>query len=804
MNHRRPLLLASKNVTSGKADRSRRCLLEVEPLTDRILPAIATSFRDGVLQIVSDIASDRMVLTQSGESILLNGRVIRGGPTVANTTLIRMRGNDGNDILRVTLPDFTGQVQLEGNVGNDLLEGGPTMDWLLGGWGQDTLRGGGGMDQLYGGYGPDFLNGGADFDYLVGDAGRDTLYGGDGDDWFDTRDYTHRDFVYGEAGQDSVRWDSYDDYAGCEIWNPHADYASPLRLKVLVLNFDPRVPSEGNQFLHEVFGWADPHAQVARFQEEIFRTSGGFVTYDVVDWRDIDDIPVKADGFDYSVEQYVQNWRSNSGWHPADQVDYLKIFRDFNVAERVRHGEIDEVVFLGGPYFGYGESAMAGPGAFYINGPTFPEVDSGRAFAVMGLNYERGFETQLHGLGHRVEATMAHIYGGWQADQLVHNWARFAANAFQSRGVAAVGSVHYPPNGRADYDYNSSRLVYSSADQWLTYGQPSTGTTIPKIPVTASLWARDGRSGQDGYLNWWFAHLPRGYGVNADLRQNNWWKHVFDFNNYTADGLERAPQATLDATDLGCPGGSTYAFRVAYASANGVFVDTLDSQDVRVTGPNGFDQFAQLVGVNDDTAAGSYRVATYQINVPDGTWDVADFGAYTVTLESGQVGAQGFGDGWFPGGVLGTFRITDEHRLDINGLVAGGAATVTASAWDIGQPSFIFDGQTETLYRSAAIDPAQIQIVFAAPQTLARFLVMTASGPHQFKLETAASVADLESQSGSYAEIVPWRSLTGDQYDEVMLDTPVTASVLRLSVGQPLGDDYIHIREWAVFTQAEC
>jgi hypothetical protein len=38
----------------------------------------------------------------------------------------------------------------------------------------------------------------------------------------------------------------------------------------------------------------------------------------------------------------------------------------------VARGEIDEIWLFGGPYFGFYESRMAGPGAFWCNAPPLP------------------------------------------------------------------------------------------------------------------------------------------------------------------------------------------------------------------------------------------------------------------------------------------------------------------------------------------------------------------------------------------------------------------------------------------------
>lgn len=305
----------------------------------------------------------------------------------------------------------------------------------------------------------------------------------------------------------------------------------PIEVKVLVLNYDPVVPGTWGQRVHEACKWNDPRDLSRQFAADIAEVSRGFIRYREVLWRDIDDIPLKNDGFRYSVAQYLQLHQANKGWHDPDGVDYRKLLRDQGVPALINDGTVDEVWIYGGPYFGYWESAMAGSGAFTINGGVYEDVPSRRAFAIMGFNYERGVNSMIHDLCHRTEATMARIFGGWQADQLTSDWARFAANVTQSKGEAGAGSCHYPPNALKDYDYANPREVQSTADDWLNYPN----LTGRKTTVWCQTWG--GPDYERSYLKWWFTRLPHADGVNpANGRLNNWWKYVYDFNSYTADG----------------------------------------------------------------------------------------------------------------------------------------------------------------------------------------------------------------------------------------------------------------------------
>lgn len=320
-------------------------------------------------------------------------------------------------------------------------------------------------------------------------------------------------------------------FQACSRATPAGDRRVEHLVKVLAVNFEPRV--EGRA-LHAAMHWQDPRDLAGAYAADVHAASGETVRFQVVDWRDIGSFPRKVDGFRYTIEDYLRNHRDERGWHQPDAADYRQIFGEQNIPAAIDSGAIDEVWFFGGPYFGYSESAMAGPGAFYINGEVFGDVAVQRPFAIMGFNLERGVAEMLENLCHRVEATMSRIYAGWRADALNDNWARFAASQAQS-GSAAVGSCHWPPNAEREYDWDNPRLVTSTADTWLRYPNLDRATS----DVNRETWG--GPDYARNYFRWWFAHLPRNKGINADGRLNNWWTYVFDFAQYDERGKARTP-----------------------------------------------------------------------------------------------------------------------------------------------------------------------------------------------------------------------------------------------------------------------
>ena len=101
---------------------------------------------------------------------------------------------------------------------------------------------------------------------------------------------------------------------------------------------------------------------------------------------------------------------------------------------------------------------------------------------------------------------------------------------------------------------------------------------------------------------------------------------------------EIAPIAQLDTTSVtqqsSNPGAAI--FTVTYTDNVAIKSATLGNDDVSVTAPDGTVLPVTLVGVNA-TGNGTPRVATYSIAAPGGTWDNADAGDYTVSLNAEAV-----------------------------------------------------------------------------------------------------------------------------------------------------------------------
>jgi Ca2+-binding RTX toxin-like protein len=166
----------------------RRFAPALEPLGDRIVPAVTAVFAPGagVLSVFGDQLDNNIVVGRDAAgAILVNGGAVpvRGGtPTVANVSLIQVFGKAGNDAIAL-----------------DEANGALPRAHLFGASGSDTLTGGGGADQLFGQSGNDTLLGRRGNDSLFGGAGNDVLTAGPGDDR-----------VFGQSGDDRMVWNPGD------------------------------------------------------------------------------------------------------------------------------------------------------------------------------------------------------------------------------------------------------------------------------------------------------------------------------------------------------------------------------------------------------------------------------------------------------------------------------------------------------------------------------------------------------------------------------------------------------------------
>lgn len=299
--------------------------------------------------------------------------------------------------------------------------------------------------------------------------------------------------------------------------------AGALTKKVYVIVYDP-ILSSGKR-LSEQLHWYS-HATLTQGTVDLFKqTSQNLMNYTVVDTTVVSAWPEKIDGFVYSEAQYLSAASGQSSWHQPDAVNYNKIVdsTQFDICGKLNRGEIDEVWIYNGPGFGFYESTLAGPGAYWFNSPPVSGPNNcNRLVPIMGPSPERGLACAIENFGHRTESTMVQVYGSWQQNRTAHSWEKFALVKAKSPSYSysGCGNVHYPPNGTSDYDYGNPSTVQTNCDDFANYPNLSSPLTVVQ-PVTCTLWSCDHLQ----YFRYWFGHLPHNAGCGPDNVSNNWWRY---------------------------------------------------------------------------------------------------------------------------------------------------------------------------------------------------------------------------------------------------------------------------------------
>jgi hypothetical protein len=365
----------------------------------------------------------------------------------------------------------------------------------------------------------------------------DSSCSGDGGDWcVDGSDYSKGTNcqVYEDISTDAIE---------C-LW---VDPEEVMHVKLFVLTYDPIIESEGKK-LHEVYGWEDPATLTQKMIQDLRKSSHGIVNYDIVENVLVDGFPPYKNGCSYTDESYREGLAnfydsgSEEGFCGNTEIDMAKIDALYGISEKVESREVDELFLWGAPGASYPwESAMAGTGAYWINGPPELGISSSKVFVIMGLNYERGVAEALESYGHRSEWILQKIFngGGWDGytKHEGNAWDRFLIKDIDVAGKGGVGDIHDAVNAREGhgYDRSSRDIVLSNADEWLNY---------PDIDYTnrRDLWCNEwgcdveGNNDARAYENWWYYHLPHAPG-ETDGKFNNWWKYIVDME-YALEGDE--------------------------------------------------------------------------------------------------------------------------------------------------------------------------------------------------------------------------------------------------------------------------
>jgi|GEM_PF-3653987 len=374
--------------------------------------------------------------------------------------------------------------------------------------------------------------------------------------------------------------------------------AEPIKRKILVINFDPILKDGSTRLHTYLRGYdpqtlaedciatlKECSYGVADYKIADWIDVDGLVPFKKEFFKKEDSIEANfTDESDYvpsykNVEEYIdvlnaatleQSQGKGDAWHSwrwhgnapstvnesaRKRVDfaganYKAIFKKFKVIEKINNFEIDELWIFAPHMSGLCESLMAGPGAFFINGSPIADVKSNRRFAVMGYNYSYPVSNMLEDFGHRMEFSMDKVFGSTRTrdvNTIIANnsssginyftlnlWERFVTIDILIKGRSGLGSVHFAPNSKKDYEWsNETDFVNTYAPDWAEYPNM---TGKQEIGVNCHAWTGKYGASSDTFDSmrehhkWWLRHIPHFTKTIIDIDKkeylNNWWYYL--------------------------------------------------------------------------------------------------------------------------------------------------------------------------------------------------------------------------------------------------------------------------------------
>ena len=291
--------------------------------------------------------------------------------------------------------------------------------------------------------------------------------------------------------------------------------------RVLTIIYDPIMKPATGEKLSKLANWPTHENLAGQFISDILQCSNGLGRYQLVERIEVNEFPVKVDGFRYTPQSYAEVMRRTAPGHFPDTINYQEVLMRFNILQRIATNQIDEVWLFGFPYAGFYESIMGGPGAFFCNSdPLVGTSKALRRFVIMGFSLERGVGEMLEAMGHRAESIMEKVYS--RSTPQNNLWRKFIRYDKTSPGQSECGNVHFAPNSDKDYDWGNQRTVASRCDDW--YNFPNFKGALKQ--VNCAEW---GNGDIRAHHTWWFKHFPK-VGGRTNGIANNWWQYILDPN----------------------------------------------------------------------------------------------------------------------------------------------------------------------------------------------------------------------------------------------------------------------------------
>lgn len=276
--------------------------------------------------------------------------------------------------------------------------------------------------------------------------------------------------------------------------------------------FDPGIVSSdgGVARLSAVLGGQPPELELSHLARYLEMATNGHVHFEVNSVR-VAEFPLSVDGTRFTQDTYFEcEAGAACGGVPADD---LTITQALNACEAIDTGDADEVWLVGAPNFG-----------FY---PRFELVPTCRRSAdIVPMTYGLGLERLLGDFQWRSQNGLQTTFGTISPDVPVTPLDVFTHDAYDGRDgatAAGCGSSVFAPNATDFNVFDDPRTVSAYCDAFFDYPP-----TPDPLVATETLSCADWGCTELGFRRYWFAHLPRAAGRDAEGRLADFWRYITD------------------------------------------------------------------------------------------------------------------------------------------------------------------------------------------------------------------------------------------------------------------------------------
>jgi parallel beta-helix repeat protein len=200
----------------------------------------------------------------------------------------------------------------------------------------------------------------------------------------------------------------------------------------------------------------------------------------------------------------------------------------------------------------------------------------------------------------------------------------------------ALPTVPAVPTGLAAAAASTTQINLS----WTDASSDETGFKVERS-INGSTWTEIGTTGA-GVATYQSTGLSAGTTYYFRVRATNV-AGDSDYSNVDIAATQAAPASDTTAPTMSAAlgaitaaGNGTYTFTVTYNDDTAVDDTLLDSDDLLVSGPNGYSQRATFVSLASSNA-GKTVTATYKFTAPGAAWTWQDDGAYVIALRAQEV-----------------------------------------------------------------------------------------------------------------------------------------------------------------------